>query len=48
VLALGERPDDAVAPAIATVPGRTGARVAAGGGALGEWIDRRATARRNA
>jgi hypothetical protein len=47
VLALGARPDDAIAPAIPTVPGRIGHRIAAGGGAFGEWIDRRATARRS-
>jgi hypothetical protein len=47
-IALGGRPDDAVAPAIATVPGRLGQRLAASGGALGEWIDRRAAARRAA
>src|SRR3954452_17647540 len=41
-VALGGRPDDAVAPAIATAAGRIGQQVAAGGGALGEWIDRRA------
>jgi hypothetical protein len=45
-IALGGRPDDAIAPAIPTVPGRLGQRLAASGGALGEWIDRRATARR--
>jgi hypothetical protein len=44
-VALGARPDDAVAPAIPTAAGRVGPRVAAGGGALGEWIDRRATRR---
>jgi len=47
-IALGGRPDDAVAPAIPTVPGRLGQRLAASGGALGEWIDRRAAARRGA
>lgn len=47
VLALGARPDDAVAPAIPTVPGRLGQRLAASGGTLGVWIDRRATARRS-
>jgi len=47
VLALGAHPDAAVAPAIPTVPGRIGHRIASGGGALGEWIDRRATARRS-
>jgi hypothetical protein len=46
VVALGARPDDAIAPAIGNAAGRTGARIAAGAGALGEWIDRRATARR--
>lgn len=47
VLAVAARPDDAVAPAIPTVPGRLGHRLAAGGGALGEWVDRRAAARRS-
>src|SRR4051794_19591889 len=47
-IALGGRPDDAVAPAIPTVPGRLGQRLAASGGALGEWVDRRAAARRSA
>jgi hypothetical protein len=44
-IALGGRPDDAVAPAIPTAAGRLGQRVAASGGAVGEWIDRRAAAR---
>jgi hypothetical protein len=47
-IALGARPDDAIAPAIPTVPGRLGQRLAASGGALGEWVDRRAAARRRA
>ena len=47
-IALGGRPDDAVAPAIPTVPGRLGQRLAASGGALGEWVDRRSAARRGA
>jgi hypothetical protein len=47
-IALGARPDDAVSPAIPTVPGRLGQRLAASGGALGEWVDRRAAARRGA
>src|SRR3954471_1254903 len=47
VFAVAARPDDAVAPAIPTVPGRLGHRLAAGGGALGEWVDRRAAARRS-
>jgi hypothetical protein len=46
VVALGARPDDAVAPAIPNAAGRLGQRLAASGGALGEWIDRRATERR--
>jgi hypothetical protein len=46
VVALGARPDDAVAPAIPNAAGRLGHRIAASGGALGEWIDRRASARR--
>jgi hypothetical protein len=46
VVALGARPDDALAPAIPSVAGRAGRRLAASGGALGEWIDRRVSARR--
>jgi hypothetical protein len=46
-VALGARPDDAVAPAIPNAAGRLGQRIAASGGALGEWIDRRASARRS-
>jgi hypothetical protein len=46
VVALGARPDDALAPAIPTAAGRAGRRIAASGGALGEWIDRRLSARR--
>jgi hypothetical protein len=45
-VALGARPDDAIAPAIPNAAGRLGQRIAAAGGALGEWIDRRAAARR--
>src|SRR3954470_19196454 len=37
--ALAGRPDDAVAAAIPTVAGRLGQRLAAGGGAIGEWVD---------
>src|SRR3954470_14608743 len=40
VVALGARPDDALAPAIPTVAGRAGRRLAASRGALGEWIHR--------
>lgn len=47
VLALGARPDDAIAAAIPTAGGRLGHRVAGSAGALGEWLDRRATARRS-
>jgi hypothetical protein len=46
VVALGARPHEAVAPAIPNVAGRLGQRLAASGGALGEWIDRRASERR--
>src|SRR4051794_8684547 len=45
-VALGARPDDAVSPAIPTAAGRAGRRIAALGGALGEWLDRRVSARR--
>src|SRR3954454_17491168 len=46
-IALGGRPDDAVAPAIPTVPRRLGQRLAPSGGAPVEWVDRRAAARRS-
>src|SRR4051794_18741108 len=46
VVALGARPDDAVAAAIPNVAGRLGRRTAAFGGALGEWLARRVSARR--
>jgi hypothetical protein len=46
VLALAGRPDDAVAPADPSPTGRVGHRIAAGAGALGEWIDDRAARRR--
>jgi hypothetical protein len=46
IVALGARPDDAVSPAVPSPGGRVGQRVAAGAGALGEWIDRRAVAGR--
>jgi hypothetical protein len=45
ILALGARPDDAIAPAIPTVPGRLGQRLASSGGAIGEWVDRRVARR---
>jgi hypothetical protein len=45
-VALGGRPDEAVAPAVASAAGRAGQRVAASVGALGEWMDRRAVERR--
>src|SRR4051794_23918006 len=48
IVALGARPDDAVAPAVPSPAGRVGQRLAAGAGALGEWVDRRAIARRAA
>jgi hypothetical protein len=46
IVALGGRPDEAVAPAVASAAGRAGQRVAASVGALGEWMDRRAVERR--
>jgi hypothetical protein len=46
VVALGGRPDEAVQPAVASTAGRVGQRVAAGAGAFGEWVDRRAVERR--
>ncbi|MEA2245731.1 MAG: hypothetical protein QOH46_260, partial [Solirubrobacteraceae bacterium] len=48
VIALGAHPDDAIAPADPSLAGRLGQRVAAGAGAIGEWVDRRAAARRRA
>jgi hypothetical protein len=44
-IAIGARPDDAIAPAVPTAAGRLGHRVAVSAGALGEAIDRRATRR---
>jgi hypothetical protein len=46
IVALGARPDEAIEPAVASAAGRMGQRVAAGAGAFGEWMDRRAVARR--
>ncbi|HEX2105886.1 MAG TPA: hypothetical protein VHF51_19705 [Solirubrobacteraceae bacterium] len=46
VVALGGRPDEATAPAVASAAGRVGHRAAAALGAFGEWVDRRAVARR--
>jgi hypothetical protein len=46
IVALGARPDEAVQPAVASAAGRVGQKVAAGAGAFGEWVDRRAVARR--
>jgi hypothetical protein len=40
-IALGDRPDDAVAPADGSPAGRAGAKVNSAVGALGEWVDRR-------
>jgi hypothetical protein len=48
IVALGARPDEAIEPAVASAAGRVGHRVAGGAGALGEWIDGRAQARRRA
>jgi hypothetical protein len=48
IVALGARPDDAIAPAVPSAAGRIGQRIAAAGGALGEWVDRRSIARRAA
>jgi hypothetical protein len=41
-VALGARPDDAIAPADDSALGRAGARAAWALGAVGEWVDRRA------
>jgi hypothetical protein len=41
-VALGARPDEALAPADGSALGRAGARVASTLGAVGEWVDRRA------
>ncbi|MEA2267740.1 MAG: hypothetical protein QOD55_966 [Solirubrobacteraceae bacterium] len=46
VLALAGRPDEAIAPADPSPAGRLGQRIAAGAGALGEWVDGRAARRR--
>jgi len=46
IVALGARPDEAVEPAVPSPVGRVGQRVAAGAGALGEWVDRRSIERR--
>jgi hypothetical protein len=40
-IALGERPDEAIRPADASLVGRAGAKVNAGIGAFGEWFDGR-------
>src|SRR5215210_3594920 len=42
IVTLGTRPDEAIAPAVPSAAGRVGQRVAAGAGAFGEWVDRRA------
>ena len=46
IVTLGTRPDEAIGPAVPSAAGRVGQRVAAGAGAFGEWVDRRAIARR--
>jgi hypothetical protein len=46
-VALGDRPDDAVAPADPGIAGRAGARVGWAVGAVGEWVDRQAAQRRS-
>jgi hypothetical protein len=40
-VALGERPNEAVKPADASLAGRVGAKVNSGIGAFGEWFDGR-------
>jgi hypothetical protein len=40
-VALGERPDEAIEPADASLVGRAGAKVNSGIGAFGEWFDGR-------
>jgi hypothetical protein len=46
-VALGERPDEAIAPAHPTAAtGRVGQRIGAAIGSVGEWIDREAARRR--
>jgi hypothetical protein len=47
IVAIGARPDEAIGPAVPSAAGRVGQRVAAGAGAFGEWVDRRAVARRS-
>jgi hypothetical protein len=45
-VALGERPDEAIAPADPSAAGRVGQRIGAALGSVGEWIDREAARRR--
>jgi hypothetical protein len=45
-IALGERPDEAIRPADGSPAGRAAAKVNAGIGAFGEWVDRRSAAKR--
>jgi hypothetical protein len=40
-IALGERPDDAIAPADSSLAGRAGAKLNSTVGAFGEWFDGR-------
>jgi len=40
-VAIGERPDEAIAPADGSLAGRLGAKVNSGIGAFGEWFDGR-------
>jgi hypothetical protein len=47
-VALGERPDDAIAPADDSLAGRAGAKVGYAFGTVGEWVDRQAASRRRA
>jgi hypothetical protein len=46
-VALGERPDDAIAPTDSSPVGRAGAKVNSAVGALGEWVDRRSAQHRS-
>jgi hypothetical protein len=45
-IALGERPDEAIAPTDGSPVGRAGAKVNSALGALGEWVDRRSAQHR--
>jgi hypothetical protein len=45
-IALGERPDEAIAPADGSVAGRAGHKLGFAFGTVGEWVDRQSVKRR--